>query len=548
MSKSKFRLTTALAAIMLSCAQANAAIIVEGTDYWNSTSSPVNGNFDARGSDKLVVIVTGEHGFNQTANGQINDVTYDGVSLTKLVDRNPIHYAAGPPEVLVDDTANDIWYLDDPGSVYSAGLISVNATTRGNVTVFGLSGTATGAGNTVIGPRDSNSADLVTSAGSIVIASYGLGGSGNTAQLSGRSWNGDVQVSAQENGSNWDGHITGYSLNVAAGNATYSFTDTNPPGGDGRTGAHVIAAEFLEGPPPPVLTLQVDTVTGRTALIDDDLAAVDINYYEVTSSGGLSLDDTTWYSLTDQDFEGNGPPNGSGNGWEEAGGAGPHGLAEGYLLGNSTIAVDASIALGYGYDESVNAQDLTFKYRNSLGKIITGDIDYVTSLLGDFDGDDDVDIDDIDALTLVGDLSAGVAVTPANAQFDLNSDYVIDSADLDQWLAVAATTNGFGSPYLRGDANLDGDVDVFQIDGGGDAQILSSNLGTPSGAAWSNGDFNADGDVDVFQIDGGGDAQLLSSNLGSSSDIGGASIVAVPEPTSLVLFALAGIAMLGRRR
>jgi hypothetical protein len=299
---------------------------------------------------------------------------------------------------------------------------------------------------------------------------------------------------------------------------------------------------------PDPLTLEVNTTSGELTILGNPTLATSINYYEITSAGGLSLQDATWLSLADQDFEGNGPPNGSGNGWEEVGGSGAHALAEGYLLGSSSIGAGASINLGYGYDESVNAQDLTFNYRNIYGTIITGDIDYITSLLGDFDGDDDVDLDDIDALTLVGDLSTGVAASSTNALFDLNSDDIIDTADLDLWLSVAATTNGFGSPYLRGDGNLDGDVDVFQLDGNGDAQILSSNLGTPSGAAWSNGDFNGDGDVDVFQFDGGGDAQLLSSNLGSSSDIGGSFIVAVPEPGSLAMLAFSSLAMFVRLR
>jgi hypothetical protein len=93
----------------------------------------------------------------------------------------------------------------------------------------------------------------------------------------------------------------------------------------------------------------------------------------------------------------------------------------------------------------------------------------------------------------------------------------INTADRDAWLAAAATDAGFASPFHIGDANLDGDVDVFQFDGGGDAQALSSNLGQTSGQTWADGDFNGDGDVDAFQFDGGGDAQLLSSNIGISS-------------------------------
>jgi len=73
---------------------------------------------------------------------------------------------------------------------------------------------------------------------------------------------------------------------------------------------------------------------------------------------------------------------------------------------------------------------------------------------------------------------------------------------------------------IVGDANLDGDCDVIQLDGKGDAQILTSNLGATSGMGWEDGDFNFDGDVDVIQLDGKGDAQLLTSNLGASLDVG----------------------------
>ena len=71
-----------------------------------------------------------------------------------------------------------------------------------------------------------------------------------------------------------------------------------------------------------------------------------------------------------------------------------------------------------------------------------------------------------------------------------------------------------------GDANLDGDVDVWDFDGTGDAQILSENLGTMIGATWGMGDFNGDGDVDVWDLDGSGDAQILSENLGWGTDVG----------------------------
>jgi hypothetical protein len=46
---------------------------------------------------------------------------------------------------------------------------------------------------------------------------------------------------------------------------------------------------------------------------------------------------------------------------------------------------------------------------------------------------------------------------------------------------------------------------------------------------WGNGDFNLDGDVDVFQFDGNGDAQLLSSNLGTSLDVGASAATGIAE-------------------
>lgn len=59
---------------------------------------------------------------------------------------------------------------------------------------------------------------------------------------------------------------------------------------------------------------------------------------------------------------------------------------------------------------------------------------------------------------------------------------------------------------LRGDANLDGRVDVL-----GDAFTLVSNLGSTTSTAWADGNFNGDGVVDVL-----GDAFVLVSQLGQS--------------------------------
>lgn len=418
----------AVAALAITAEPAGAAISVDGVANWIGSSSPVSGTFDASGSDKLVVIVTGEHGFNQTASGSISGVTYDGVAMTELINRTTIK-ASAVPLVLVDDTWNAIYYLDNPGSVYTAGLIAATVSSRGSMTVLGLSGTAPGAGNTVVGTRDTTSAELTTSAGSIVIASYGMGGSGNTAFINNVTVDAPLTfISKQNNGGTrwWDGHVTGYANGVAAGSATYSVTDTSAPGADGRTGAHLIAAEFLAGAPPRNLALQVDKVTGAMSILGDPTRVMAINYYQITSAGD-SLDSVNWSSLADQDFEGNGPPNGSGNGWEEAGGAGKHALAEAYLLSDSTIAAAQSISLGMGYDTRVGAEDLVFTYRTDAGAVINGLVEYV-SWASPGDANLDGVVDAADFITLKKNFGQASGAIYQDGDFD--RDHAVDLADL----------------------------------------------------------------------------------------------------------------------
>ena len=141
----------------------------------------------------------------------------------------------------------------------------------------------------------------------------------------------------------------------------------------------------------------------------------------------------------------------------------------------------------------------------------------------DFDHDGNVDIVDVNLLTAAANLAAGmpVGLVEEGAKYDLSGNDFVDGADLDLWLAAAATIDGRSAAYYKGDTNLDADVDVWDFDGSGDAQILSENLGTVADAVWGDGDFNGDGDVDVWDFDGSGDAQQLSENLGKSNlDVG----------------------------
>ena len=239
---------------------ADAAITVEATAFWNSendtsgTDSIVTNNFDASGYDKLVVVVTGENGNPGNLTGNVSSVTYDGVSLTEVVDRNPIDNSGSPTPLgaTIDQNYNSIFYIDNP--LTSTGLITVNCSSYANVTVFGLNGTAAGVGNTIIGAQEDRSIDLMNSAGSIVIASLGMGGNGNTANVTSVNTvdpTNFIEVSAQERGSNWSGHVTGYRIQGTAGTNSYEFTGGN------IIGSHVIAAEFSAIPEPSAALLGV---------------------------------------------------------------------------------------------------------------------------------------------------------------------------------------------------------------------------------------------------------------------------------------------------
>ncbi|MBI83604.1 MAG: hypothetical protein CMJ81_10435 [Planctomycetaceae bacterium] len=133
-------------------------------------------------------------------------------------------------------------------------------------------------------------------------------------------------------------------------------------------------------------------------------------------------------------------------------------------------------------------------------------------------GDAGCSRDDLDALYAV----FGTSVPPTDALFDLNSDNVIDTADLTEWLSLAATENGHGSPYLRGDTDLDRDVDLT------DYNALATNF-NPSGTygpyLWQDGNFDGDGNVDLS------DYNSMTSNFKPL----GYGAAPVPEPSSIVL-------------
>jgi hypothetical protein len=151
---------------------------------------------------------------------------------------------------------------------------------------------------------------------------------------------------------------------------------------------------------------------------------------------------------------------------------------------------------------------------NDLVINLTGLVTYV----GDFEFDLDLDAADIDLMF------AQVNGPASDLLYDLTGDSLVTSADTDYLVHTV-----FNTEY--GDANLDGFVDV------GDLGILAGSFG--GSGTWATADFNGDGAVDV------GDLGILAGTFGFDN---GSGPVVVPEPATLAMLSLIGMATLRRRK
>ena len=104
-------------------------------------------------------------------------------------------------------------------------------------------------------------------------------------------------------------------------------------------------------------------------------------------------------------------------------------------------------------------------------------LDGLDTVRGDFDGDLDVDADDIDILF------AAIRDGSTDSRFDLNNDAVVDALDRDELVFRILNT-------FLGDANLDRQVDVS------DFNLWNANK-FQAGVGWAEGDFTGDGVADV---------------------------------------------------
>ena len=181
-----------------------------------------------------------------------------------------------------------------------------------------------------------------------------------------------------------------------------------------------------------------------------------------------------------------------------------------------------------GLTEEFVLEDLTV-----IGSLAGGgdlgsvDLVYVRATArGDFNGDGILDVTDIDLL------SAEILEGSNNPAVDLTDDDIVDAADLAEWRSVAAVHNGFDSPYLLGDADLDGIIDSTDLNN------LALNWQQKANA-WSQGDFDVNGIVDSA------DLNHLAINWRQAIPM--ASAVSVPEPSASLLVLL-GISLVRRPR
>ncbi len=123
--------------------------------------------------------------------------------------------------------------------------------------------------------------------------------------------------------------------------------------------------------------------------------------------------------------------------------------------------------------------------------------------LGDFDGDGDVDLTDLDQYN--GNI--GATVTASLEPLDLDGDGIVGVNDFSVHYETLVETSNGQTGTFAGDVNLDGTVNVL-----GDAFTLIANLGG-SANSWGQGDINGDGTVNVL-----GDAFALIANLGQSNN------------------------------
>ena len=200
-----------------------------------------------------------------------------------------------------------------------------------------------------------------------------------------------------------------------------------------------------------------------------------------------------------------------------------------YLAGAtvwSTTAVPGlTMTLRVVYDDIIDPLTIGWSGDATLDNDILGDFTiYDPPVPGDFDGDDDVDADDIDILcaNMGGDVGT----------YDMDGDLDVDEDDLIYHVEnLVELQDGSGRVGTkRGDFNLDGFVNAT------DLAIMQPSFGLGP-------KLYADGNANCDTVVNGTDLAILAANIGFAAPTG-----AVPEPLTLGLLGLGSVALLRRRK
>ena len=210
----------------------------------------------------------------------------------------------------------------------------------------------------------------------------------------------------------------------------------------GNATAQVGAVVFEGG-----LHLRVNMSSGELEIVNAESVAIDFDGYVIqTASGDANnsiLNTTTWNSLEDQAV----------TGWEETNSS-QFIISELNLISSSLLAADTALSLGLAYGGGLGGpQDLTFEYSLTDSQILDGLVEYV--VLGDMDGDGDVDADDTPLI---------VQALVARTAYDANG-------------FTTGTTGFLIDADVNGDVNGDGTFDL------GDLAAYSALLGGPASAS-----------------------------------------------------------------
>ena len=274
-------------------------------------------------------------------------------------------------------------------------------------------------------------------------------------------------------------------------------------------------------------------------------------------AGPLEFGATYEFFEDTSDLSSPGVVNDAGNVQTDFGFGGPTGPDE-FLLFKVPMRADAgtsgSPTLLWGEPADNPPATDVFVFTDPFDVVPTGDIVYGSDMLTilngingcDFNLDAACDLDDINLMFEQGNLGTGIVTSAPTEKFDLIDDNVINQSDILEWLAQAATQNGYASPYLRGD--VDGVSEVFP--GPRDVDITDFNFlavnydgigdGDPTnGPFWHQGNFDGDDDVDIT------DFNFLAVSF-QGGEYG--TSFAVPEPSLLVLWSLGlvGAMLIGR--